>query len=108
MLPYFTSLEHPQQSIITKVAHVLYKANRELQGDSQWSYLRTDNPMDNLEYRASILETIGTDLQNAEDCIAQIKDEDTRSALMLWFSLVFKVFSDRYLEHSKVGEGLVD
>ena len=67
MLPYLTDIQHPtEQTKIMCIAHSLYKAERELEGTTHWSYIRHENPLDNLEYQATILNSIGADLRDIE------------------------------------------
>lgn len=91
-----------------KIAHKLYKIERELQGDTHWSYIRHDNPLDNLEYQSSILDSIGADLRDIEGDINALEDEGVRSVLTIWYSSIYRLFFDMFEEHSRIIDGAAD
>ncbi len=121
---YFTNLNHPtQQALIRRVAFALHRVEKELDANTYWLHTRTiikerdewgnlisrertaeeySDPLSNLDYQSSMLETIGTELQAAEENIAELEDEATRSAIICWFSVVYRRFFDVYEAHSKV------
>jgi hypothetical protein len=102
-----TSIQHPTEQIM-RIAHQLYGLERELDGTTHWSYVRYDNPLENLEYQASILDTIGVDLRDIEDDIADLEDECVRSVLTVWYSGIYRLFFDRFNDFNKVAEGYAD
>ena len=109
MLPYLSEMQHPtEQTKIMRIAHSLYKAERELEGTTHWSYIRHDNPLDNLEYQASILDSIGADLRDIEGDIEELEDVGVRSVLMVWFSSIYRLYFDLFDEHSKILSGSAD
>ena len=109
MLPYLTDIQHPtEQTKIMRIAHQLYKAERELEGTTHWSYIRHDNPLDNLEYQATILNSIGADLRDIEGDIEELEDVGVRSVLMVWFSSIYRLYFDLFDEHSKILSGSAD
>ena len=108
MLPYLSDLQHPQQTRIMKIAHSLYRIERELEGTTHWSYIRHDDPLSNLEYQASILNSIGADLRDIEGDIEELEDVGVRSVLMVWFSSIYRLYFDLFDEHSKILSGSAD
>ena len=109
MLPYLSELQHPtEQTRIMRIAHALYKAERELQGDTHWSYIRHDDPLSNLEYQASILNSIGADLRDIEGDIEELEDVGVRSVLTIWYSSIYRLFFDMFEEHNRIIEGAAD
>ena len=109
MLPFLSELHHPtEQTRIMKIAHALYKAERELQGDTHWSYIRHDDPLSNLEYQASILDTIGADLRDIEGDIGELEDEGVKSVLTIWYSSIYRLFFDMFEEHNRIVDGAAD
>ena len=109
MLPYLSELQHPtQQTRIMKIAHSLYRIERELEGTTHWSYIRHDNPLDNLEYQASILDSIGADLRDIEGDIEELEDVGVRSVLTIWYSSIYRLFFDMFEEHNRIIEGAAD
>jgi len=109
MLPFFSEMQHPtEHTLIMRIAHKLYKIERELEGTTYWSYVRYDNPLENLEYQASILDTIGIDLTDIEADIAEIEDACVRSVLTVWYSGIYRLFFDRFNEFNKVADGCAD
>jgi len=109
MLPYLSELHHPtQQTRIMKIAHSLYRIERELEGTTHWSYIRHDNPLDNLEYQASILDSIGADLRDIEGDIEELEDVGVRSVLTIWYSSIYRLFFDLFEEHTRIIEGAAD
>ena len=109
MLPYLTDIQHPtEQTKIMRIAHQLYKAERELEGTTHWSYIRHDNPLDNLEYQATILDSIGADLRDIEGDIEELDDVGVRSVLTIWYSSIYRLFFDMFEEHNRIIEGAAD
>ena len=109
MLPYLSDLHHPtQQTRIMKIAHSLYRIERELEGTTHWSYIRHDNPLDNLEYQASILDSIGADLRDIEGDIEELEDVGVRSVLTIWYSSIYRLFFDMFEEHNRIINGAAD
>jgi len=86
----------------------LYKIERELEGVTHWSYIRYDEPLMNMDYQASILATIGIDLTDIEGYIADLEDDDVRSALTIWYSGIYRLYFDRFDEFNGAFEGLDD
>ena len=91
-----------------RIAHQLYKAERELQGETHWSYIRHDDPLSNLEYQASILNSIGADLRDIEGDIEELEDVGLRSVLTIWYSSIYRLFFDMFEEHNRIVEGAAD
>jgi hypothetical protein len=109
MLPFLSDVQHPtEQTRIMRIAHQLYKVERELQGNTHWSYIRQDNPLDNIEYQASILESIGADLRDIEGDIDALDDEGVRSVLTVWYSGVYRLYFDMFTEHNQLIDGSAD
>ena len=109
MLPYLSEMQHPtEQTKIMRIAHQLYKAERELQGDTHWSYIRHDNPLDNLEYQASILDSIGADLRDIEGDIEELEDVGVRSVLTIWYSSIYRLFFELFEVHNQIIGGSAD
>ena len=109
MLPFLSNLQHPtEHGSIMRIAHTLYRIERELEGTTHWSYIRHDNPLDNLEYQASILDSIGADLRDVEGDIEALEDEGVRSVLTIWYSSIYRLYFDLFDEHSKILSGNSD
>ena len=109
MLPFLSELQHPtEQTSIMRIAHTLYRIERELEGTTHWSYIRHDNPLENLEYQASILDSIGADLRDVEGDIEALEDEGVRSVLTIWYSSIYRLFFDMFEEHSRIVDGAAD
>src|SRR5665811_2147499 len=109
MIPFLSVTQHlPQHTIIMRIAHQLYKIERELEGTTYWSYIRYDEPLMNMDYQASILATIGVDLTSVEGDIADIKDDSVRSALTIWYSGIYQLYFDMFEAFNMVSDGLVD
>ena len=108
MLPYLAELGHKNQTQIMHIAHSLYRIERELEGTTHWSYIRHDNPLDNLDYQASILDSIGADLRDIEGSIEELEDVGVRSVLTIWYSSIYRLFFDMFEEHNRIIEGAAD
>jgi len=109
MIPFLSVTQHlPQHTLIMRIAHQLYKIERELNGHTHWSHIRYDEPLLNMDYQASILATIGIDLTEIESNIADIDDDYVRSALTIWYSGVYRLYFDRFDEFNGAFEEPVD
>lgn len=109
MLPYFHEMQHPTENTrIMKIAHALYKIERELEGTTHWSYIRYDDPLLNVEYQTSVLNTIGVDLRDIEGDIADLSDDCVRSVLTIWYSSIYRMYFDMWEEKEKVASGTAD
>jgi hypothetical protein len=109
MLPYFHEMQHPTEHVpIMKIAHKLYKIERELEGTTHWSYIRQDNPLDNLEYQAAILDSICVDLRDIEGDIDALEDEGVRSVLTIWYSGIYRLYFEMFSEHNQLMDGSAD
>jgi hypothetical protein len=109
MLPYLSELHHPtQQTRIMHIAHQLYRIERELEGTTHWSYIRHDNPLDNLEYQASILDSIGADLRDIEGSIEELEDLGVRSVLTIWYSSIYQLYFELFDVHNQIINGSAD
>jgi hypothetical protein len=109
MIPFLSVTQHlSEHTRIMRIAHQLYKIERELEGHTHWSYIRFDTPLLNMDYQASILTTIGADLTDIEGYIADIKDDSARSTLAIWYSGIYRLYFDRFEEFNMVSDGFVD
>src|SRR5665647_111035 len=109
MIPFLSMTQHlPDHTLIMRIAHQLYKIERELEGHTHWSSIRFDEPMYNSDYQASILATIGIDLTDIEGYIADIGDDYVRSALTIWYSGVYRLYFDRFDEFNGAFEECAD
>ena len=91
-----------------KIAHSLYRIERELEGTTHWSYIRHDDPLSNLDYQASILDSIGADLRDIEGDIEELEDMGVRSVLTIWYSSIYRLFFELFEVHNQIIGGSAD